>query len=43
MHEWVVIIDLKMSSSFSYNPLEDDGLKDMKPGLLKCQNLKILG
>ena len=31
------------SFSISYNPLKDNGLGTMKPGLLKCLNLKILG
>ena len=29
--------------SISYNPLTEVGLGNMKPGLLKCSELKILG
>ncbi len=30
-------------SSASYNHISDKGLREMKPGLLKCKNLRILG
>ena len=30
-------------NSISYNPLTEVGLGNMKPGLLKCSELKILG